>query len=612
MKIAPQGCVALCALLLWCALSLPAWPQRPSQTEIIKGESRVLLRGDLEILTYETEEDFRRLEELFAQSQKSAPAPGTLTMRYLRSRTDESLQPYALLLPKGYDAARTYPLLIQLHGIGPKQLAGRRHLWKGMGIPEWIDVHTPLIIAHCYGRGNTFYQGMGEVDVLETIDEIRRLFPVDPDRVFIMGHSMGGAGSFTVGLHHPDRFGSITPIDPAMGSRITPQDDAEMPEWMRPQVAINSFARLYPNARNVNVFFKNAGAGIGGNSTQYTDGIVAQGGFSTTESFPGLPHHFAPTISYAVFIPQAIVQPIKRHPSEVKFYTNTLRYNRAYWVTIDRLSKHNEHSLVTATFDDGKPRQPLGRRGAQQPPSPPPAPRPPSITVSTTNIEALTLRLAGGVVPKGLELSLKVDGQQVFTGQMPEIVYLSKASGSWRVVEAAPIGRGKRHGVQGPIGDAFNSRFLAVYGEGDRELAIAELDALRNPPGRLVIQGDFPMKPAAKVTQKEIESSNLILFGTPASNALLKRIAGSLPKQLVEAQRDGAGAVFIYPNPEKPERYVVVWTTRVLSLPDNGLSAGYILPVNLLPDYALIKAGKVVSAGHFDGDWKLKVEVNGK
>ena len=225
-------------------------------------------------------------------------------------------------------------------------------------------------------------------------------------------------------------------------------------------------------------------------------------------------------------------------------------------------------------------------------------------------VTAPTLRLAA--VPKELELPLKVDGQQVLAGQMPEIVNLSKGAGSWRVVEAAPAGRGKRHGMQGPIGDAFNSKFLAVYGEGDQELAIAELDALRNPPGRLVIHGDFPMKPATRVTPKDLESSNLILFGTPDTNAVLKRIAGSLPKPLIEAQRDGAGAVFIYPNPENPNRYVVVWTARVLSLPDNGLSAGYILPVNLLPDCALLKAGRIVSAGHFDGDWKLKAAENGQ
>ncbi|MCL4402393.1 MAG: sulfatase-like hydrolase/transferase, partial [Acidobacteria bacterium] len=42
--------------------------------------------------------------------------------------------------------------------------------------------------------------------------------------------------------------------------------------------------------------------------------------------------------------------------------------------------------------------------------------------------------------------------------------------------------------------DAFLSNFLAVYGDGDRDLAIAELDAIRNPPGRLVVHCDFPMK----------------------------------------------------------------------------------------------------------------------
>ena len=89
------------------------------------------------------------------------------------------------------------------------------------------------------GRPTTFYQGMGEVDVRKVIDEAKRLFAVDPDRVFIMGHSMGGAGSYTVGLHYPDRFGGIMAGDPAMGpmaAAIPP----EVPKWMEPQIAIVS------------------------------------------------------------------------------------------------------------------------------------------------------------------------------------------------------------------------------------------------------------------------------------------------------------------------------------------------------------------------------------
>src|SRR5262249_5642157 len=153
---------------------------------------------------------------------------------------------------------------------------------------------------------------------------------------------------------------------------------------------------------------------------------------------------------------------------------------------------------------------------------------------------------------------------------LPDSVRLSKQSGKWSLGTWKTDSVVKRHGLQGPIGDAFNARFLAVYGEGegDRALAIAELDAIRNPPGPLDIQGDFPMKPAARVTREDIDSANLILFGTTESNPVLKRIAQSLPPELL--QKD---AIFIYPNPENPARSVVVWGAKLLSAPDHGLKA---------------------------------------
>ena len=177
--------------------------------------------------------------------------------------------------------------------------------------------------------------------------------------------------------------------------------------------------------------------------------------------------------------------------------------------------------------------------------------------------------------------------------------------GSWKTGPWKGPELTKRHGLQGPIDDAFNSRFLAVYGEGDRDLAIAErLDAVRNPPTVLDIHGDFPMKPAAGVTAQDVESSNLILFGTPESNDVLRRIAPSLPPALMRPGDDGVRAIFIYPNPENPSRYVVVWPTRLLSVAGDVLHSGWIMPVSLLPDHLWVKDGKVVSGGHFDSDWK--------
>ncbi len=543
--------------------------------------SRVIARGDRELLTFESEADCDRLEELYRTTQDTKPEPGAMTPLYLRSRTDDSVQPYALRLPREFSADQTYPLVVQLHGLNFMEvLSGSRVRYGGMGGPQWIESDLRVIYVQCFGRPSTFYRGMGEEDVLEVIDEVKRRFPVAADRVFIMGHSMGGSGSYTVGLHYPDRFGGIMPIDAAMGTRVGGQTlPPAVAAWMAPQTAIHAPASLYPNARNVDVFFKNAGAGIQGSSTVFTDGIVEQGGFSTAESFPGMPHNFGDQYPYAHFVTELIQHPIRSKPAEVKYYTNTLRYNRAYWVTIDRLTRHSADARVVATCDD---------KGG--------------IAVTTTNIDALTLRLDDCPAAKGG--ALVVDGTTVVPSHSGGVVSLAKQGGGWKTGPWQGPALTKRHGLQGPIDDAFNSRFLAVYGEGDRDLAIAELDAVRNPSSVLDIHGEFPMKAAAKVTTEDIESANLILFGTPESNSVLRRIAPSLPPALLQTGDDGARAVFIYPNPENPARYVVVWPTKLLSVPGDAPRYSWIMPLSLLPDHVRVKDGKILSGGHFDSDWK--------
>jgi pimeloyl-ACP methyl ester carboxylesterase len=560
-------------------------------TQGVTAPSRVLSRGDVEIVTFETEEDYDRLQERYRSTQETQPEPGTMTALYLRSRTDSSVQPYAIRLPREFSRDRSYPVVIQLHGLNFMEvLSGSRVRYQGMGGPVWIEGDLKVIYVQCFGRPSTFYRGMGEEDVLEVLDEVKRRFPVDADRVYVMGHSMGGSGSYTIGLHYPDLFGGIMPIDAAMGSMLAGggaggagQNRPAPPSWMEPQIAIHTPAKLYPNARNVDVFFKNAGAGIQRRSTEFTDGIVAEGGFSTAESFPGMPHNFGDSYAYAHFVTELIQHPIKRRPAEVKLYTNTLRYNRAYWVTVDRLTRHNADASVVATCDESS-----------------------GIRIKTQNIDALTLRLDDAPAPKGA--ALLVDDTTVVPSSSGGVLSLSKQGGTWKAGPWTSPDLTKRHGLQGPIDDAFNSRFLAVYGDGDRDLAIAELDALRNPPTVLDIHGDFPMKPAAQVTAQDVESSNLILFGTPQSNAVLRRIAGALPPDLLKPGDDGAQAVFVYPNPESPSRYVVVWPAKVLSTAGDRLRSSWIMPIGLLPDYLKVKDGQIIAGGHFDSDWKLGAE----
>jgi predicted peptidase len=56
------------------------------------------------------------------------------------------------------------------------------------------------------------YRGSAEQDVMDVLAEVRRDYKIDPNRIYLMGHSMGGYGTWSVAMAHPDVFAAIGPI----------------------------------------------------------------------------------------------------------------------------------------------------------------------------------------------------------------------------------------------------------------------------------------------------------------------------------------------------------------------------------------------------------------
>jgi hypothetical protein len=59
------------------------------------------------------------------------------------------------------------------------------------------------------GRGNLRYRGPGEEDVWEAYDDVHRLFKIDEDRRYLFGFSMGGGGTWSLGVRTPDRWAAL-------------------------------------------------------------------------------------------------------------------------------------------------------------------------------------------------------------------------------------------------------------------------------------------------------------------------------------------------------------------------------------------------------------------
>lgn len=123
-------------------------------------------------------------------------------LRAYISPIDGTVQTYSVSVPKNYDPQTKWPLIVSLHGHG----------WYGKFQGHPAPQYSGVICLSPQGRGSTDYKEIGEDDVMSAIEEVKRDFNIDEDRVYLTGTSMGGTGSFSIATHYADQFAAIMPI----------------------------------------------------------------------------------------------------------------------------------------------------------------------------------------------------------------------------------------------------------------------------------------------------------------------------------------------------------------------------------------------------------------
>ncbi|MCZ6654452.1 MAG: alpha/beta hydrolase-fold protein [Planctomycetota bacterium] len=188
-------------------------------------------------------------------ARASNDGPDALARRFdarvFEAKDGESL-PYRLLRPKHYDPSKKYPLVLFLHG---GNLRGSDN-WKPVRLfgrhfeNDWVEDKYPafVLVPQCPKGDRWAYDGWtmetkNDPHVLadqqtdtttrlfELLDTIVSELPVDPDRVYITGISMGGFGTWDMIMIEPHLFAAAAPLgssgDPTKAKLI-----AHMPIWM--------------------------------------------------------------------------------------------------------------------------------------------------------------------------------------------------------------------------------------------------------------------------------------------------------------------------------------------------------------------------------------------
>ncbi|MFN0056413.1 MAG: prolyl oligopeptidase family serine peptidase, partial [Planctomycetales bacterium] len=137
------------------------------------------------------------------------------TVRGFVSAIDGSVQPYGLIVPTGYDPAQPIRLDVVLHGSTPATGIGELQFIlaaDGGDDPQSAGPATSFIEVHPMGRlGENAYRFEGETDVDEAIEAVCRDYRIDRDRIVLRGSSLGGVGTWQLGLKRPDRYVALGP-----------------------------------------------------------------------------------------------------------------------------------------------------------------------------------------------------------------------------------------------------------------------------------------------------------------------------------------------------------------------------------------------------------------
>ena len=146
-----------------------------------------------------------------ASAQDTDPDLMQKKLRFETKLTRPVSTSYLLYLPKTYDAkaAKKWPLILFLHGSGERgadlakvAIHGPPKLAKQKQDFEFIIV-SPQCAAGRHWDNDT---------LLALLDDVIATHAVDTRRVYLTGLSMGGFGTWDLGLAHPDRFAAIAPI----------------------------------------------------------------------------------------------------------------------------------------------------------------------------------------------------------------------------------------------------------------------------------------------------------------------------------------------------------------------------------------------------------------
>jgi poly(3-hydroxybutyrate) depolymerase len=586
------------------------------------------------------------LEAMDRSGRTQAPARAKVNLRvrepkqtHVRtfiSDIDGSVQYYAVNPASLEPRTGSRPaLFLSLHGAGVEA----RGQAESYHPKSWGHIVCPTN-RRPYGFD---WEEWGRWDALEVLAAAKARYQPDPSRIYLTGHSMGGHGTWQLGVLFPDQFAAIGPsagwvsFSSYVGRGAAPVTNA-VQQLLRRAAAASETLLMATNYLQQGVYLLHGDADDNVPVSEAREMRRVLGEFHRDFDFheqPGAGHwwdasdepgtdcvDWAPMFDF--FARRAI--PSDRNVRRVQFVTvNPAVSSRSHWASILAQQRNLEPSAIDLRCDPGKRR----------------------IVGVTTNVARLGLEFPN--IEPGSGLTIELDGQKLQNVLLPKpkdvhpigssareaapgLMLVRGTGQEWRVEPSLPPSH-KHPGRSGPFRQAFRNHMVLVYAtqgtaqENAWTLTKARYDAEAfyyrgNASIELLADVDaVAQRRARKQGLNTSASRNVILYGHADCNAAWKPLLGHSPVQVNrghvrvgdrELAGEGFGCLFLQPHPQDDGALV----GAVAGSGMQGFRVTERLPYFLagagIPDCLVISAdlpaegiNGVVAAGFFGQDWQV-------
>lgn len=584
-------------------LAKPAFPlkqmRHPAEGEMPDGKCKISI-------TLHHEQTHDTIELFIPLRQADSPYKATKL-----SAIDGSVQYYAVRPPTKLEPTQEYALYLTLHGASV-EATGQ--------IGAYTAKRDGYLVAPTNRRPYGFdWQEWGRLDALETLDLFARNHKIDPTRIYLTGHSMGGHGVWYLGALYPGRFAAIAPSAGwasffSYSRSLRKDEETESPPSAFELAQLESDTpSLLENFTNLPIYVLHG---------EKDDNVPVEESRRMAAKLEGFHQDFVYHEQLGAGhwwgseeggcvdgIP--LFEFLRRHrnpmqPLAIRFQTPNPAISASYaWLTVQTQVEQSRLSSVDAKVD------PRGR----------------IVTISTDNVASLALALAEAL-PNGVA-TIRIDDTTLESASKEELtsvesaIYLARAeNGAWDIT-APPL-----PGIKGPHRGglfklAFDKQMVWVYGTGGSEEENAALIAKvrydsqvwwYRGNGNVTIVPDSSFEPAA------FANRNIILYGNADTNSAFGKLLENCP---IQVNREGVsvgarnyqgdlGVLFIYPCLNTEENSIGVIGMTTLRAMRMNLQARYFISGVACPDYVVfgletLSKGMegVLEAGFFDNGWEL-------